>query len=83
MTILPKQVRTERRERFAEAAGAAVRRACLHAVGVGMLVGAAVYVFHDDGTDFQVPARVVHHVEQALVHLKLALDVARQLHLIS
>ena len=37
----------------------------------------------DDGTDFQVPARAVHHAEQALVHLKLALDVARQLHLIS
>ena len=43
----------------------------------------AVYYFHDDGTDFQVPARAVHHAEQALVHLKLALDVARQLHLIS
>ena len=42
-----------------------------------------VYYFHDDGTDFQVPARAVHHAEQALVHLKLALDVARQLHLIS
>ena len=51
--------------------------------GVGVLVGAAVYYFHDDGTDFQVPARAVHHAEQALVHLKLALDVARQLHLIS
>ena len=49
----------------------------------GLLVGAAVYYFHDDGTDFQVPARAVHHAEQALVHLKLALDVARQLHLIS
>ena len=59
------------------------RRACLQAVGVGVLVGAAVYYFHDDGTDFQVPARAVHHAEQALVHLKLALDVARQLHLIS
>ena len=47
------------------------------------VVGAAVYYFHDDGTDFQVPARAVHHAEQALVHLKLALDVARQLHLIS
>ena len=78
-----KQVRTERRERFAEALSAAVRRACLRAVGVGVLVGAAVYYFHDDGTDFQVPARAVHHAEQALVHLKLALDVARQLHLIS
>ena len=78
-----KQVRAERRERFAEAVSAAVRRACLQAVGVGVLVGAAVYYFHDDGTDFQVPARAVHHAEQALVHLKLALDVARQLHLIS
>ena len=78
-----KQVRAERRERFAEALSAAVRRACLRAVGVGVLVGAAVYYFHDDGTDFQVPARAVHHAEQALVHLKLALDVARQLHLIS
>ena len=78
-----KQVRAERRERFAEAAGAAVRRACLRAVGVGVIVGATVYYFHDDGTDFQVPARAVHHAEQALVHLKLALDVARQLHLIS
>ena len=68
---------------FALAHGAAVRRACLRAVGVGVLVGAAVYYFHDDGTDFQVPARAVHHAEQALVHLKLALDVARQLHLIS
>ena len=48
-----------------------------------LLVGAAVYYFHDDGTDFQVPARAVHHAEQALVHLKLALDVARELHLIS
>ena len=48
-----------------------------------LLVGAAVYYFHDDGTDFQVPARAVHHAEQALVNLKLALDVARQLHLIS
>ena len=48
-----------------------------------MIVGATVYYFHDDGTDFQVPARAVHHAEQALVHLKLALDVARQLHLIS
>ena len=56
---------------------------CVRAVGVGVLVGAAVYVFHDDGTDFQVPARAVHHVEQALVHVKLALDVARQLHFIS
>ena len=44
---------------------------------------AVSYYFHDDGTDFQVPARAVHHAEQALVHLKLALDVARQLHLIS
>ena len=52
-------------------------------LGVGVLVGAAVYYFHDDDTDFQVPARAVHHAEQALVHLKLALDVARQLHLIS
>ena len=78
-----KQVRAERRARFAEALSAAVRRACLRAVGVGVLVGAAVYYFHDDGTDFQVPARAVHHAEQALVHLKLALDVARQLHLIS
>ena len=78
-----KHVRAERRERFAEALSAAVRRACLRAVGVGVLVGAAVYYFHDDGTDFQVPARAVHHAEQALVHLKLALDVARQLHLIS
>ena len=52
-------------------------------VRIGVLVGAAVYYFHDDGTDFQVPARAVHHAEQALVHLKLALDVARQLHLIS
>ena len=52
-------------------------------MGVGVLVGAAVYYFHDDGTDFQVPARAIHHAEQALVHLKLALDVARQLHLIS
>ena len=78
-----KQVRAERRERFAEALSAAVRRACLRAVGVGVLVGAAVYYFHDDGTDFQVPARAVHHAEQALVHVKLALDVARQLHLIS
>ena len=57
--------------------------ATVRAVGVGVLVGAAVYYFHDDGTDFQVPARAVHHAEQALVHLKLALDVARQLHLIS
>ena len=78
-----KQVRAERRERFAEALSAAVRRACLRAVGVGVLVGTAVYVFHDDGADFQVPARAVHHVEHALMHLKLALDVARQLHLIS
>ena len=78
-----KQVRAERRARFAEVVSAAVRRACLRAVGVGVLVGAAVYYFHDDGTDFQVPARAVHHAEQALVHLKLALDVARQLHLIS
>ena len=69
-----KQVRAERRERFAEAAGAAVRRACLQAVGVGVLVGAAVYYFHDDGTDFQVPARVAHHVELALTHAKLALS---------
>ena len=57
--------------------------ASFRAVGVGVLVGAAVYYFHDDGTDFQVPARAVHHAEQALVHVKLALDVARQLHLIS
>ena len=28
--------------------------------------------FHDDGTDFQVPARAVHHVELALTHAKLA-----------
>ena len=81
--MVRKQVRTERRARFAEAVSAAVRRACLQAVGVGVLVGAAVYYFHDDGTDFQVPARAVHHAEQALVHVKLALDVARQLHLIS
>ena len=67
-----KQVRAERRERFAEAVSAAVRRACLQAVGVGVLVGAAVYYFHDDGTDFQVPARAVHHVELALTHAKLA-----------
>ena len=78
-----KQVRAERRERFAEAVSAAVRRACLQAVGVGVLCGAVVYYFHDDGLEVQVPARAVHHVEQALVHLKLALDVARQLHLIS
>ena len=51
--------------------------------GGWVIVGATVYYFHDDGTDFQVPARAVHHAEQALVHLKLALDVARQLHLIS
>ena len=69
-----KQVRAERRERFAEAVSAAVRRACLQAVGVGVLVGAAVYYFHDDGTDFQVPARVAHHVELALTHAKLALS---------
>ena len=53
------------------------------AMGVGVLCGAVVYYFHDDGLEVQVPARAVHHVEQALVHLKLALDVARQLHLIS
>ena len=69
-----KQVRAERRERFAEAVSAAVRRACLQAVGVGVLVGATVYYFHDDGTDFQVPARVAHHVELALTHAKLALS---------
>ena len=51
--------------------------------GARAVVGAAAYYFHDAGTDFQVPARAVHHAEQALVHLKLALDVARQLHLIS
>ena len=67
-----KQIRAERRERFAEAVSAAVRRACLQAVGVGVLVGATVYYFHDDGTDFQVPARVAHHVELALTHAKLA-----------
>ena len=81
--MVRKQVRAERRERFAEAVSAAVRRACLQAVGVGVLCGAVVYYFHDDGLEVQVPARAVHHVEQALVHLKLALDVARQLHLIS
>ena len=70
--MVRKQVRAERRERFAEAVSAAVRRACLQAVGVGVLVGAAVYYFHDDGTDFQVPARVAHHVELALTHAKLA-----------
>ena len=69
-----KQVRAERRARFAEAAGAVVRRACLQAVGVGVIVGATVYYFHDDGTDFQVPARVAHHVELALTHAKLALS---------
>ena len=68
-----KQVRAERRERFAEAVSAAVRRACLQAVGVGVLVGAAVYYFYDDdGLQVQVPARVAHHVELALTHAKLA-----------
>ena len=52
----------------------AVRRACLQAVGVGVLVGAAVYYFHDDGLQVQVPARVAHHVELALTHAKLALS---------
>ena len=69
-----KQVRAERRERFAEAVSAAVRRACLQAVGVGVLVGAAVYYFHDDGLEVQVPTRVAHHVELALTHAKLALS---------
>ena len=69
-----KQIRAERRERFAEAVSAAVRRACLQAVGVGVLVGAAVYYFHDDGLEVQVPARVAHHVELALTHAKLALS---------
>ena len=68
-----KQVRAERRERFAEAVSAAVRRACLQAVGVGVLVGAAVYYFYDDDSlQVQVPARVAHHVELALTHAKLA-----------
>ena len=39
-----------------------------------MIVGATVYYSHDDGTDFQLPARVAHHVELALTHAKLALS---------
>ena len=69
-----KQVRAERRERFAEAVSAAVRRACLRAVGVGVLVGAVVYYSHDDGLEVQVPTRVAHYVELALTHAKLALS---------
>ena len=40
------------------------------AVGVGVLVGAAVYYFHDDGLEVQVPARVAHHVDLEHAFLK-------------
>jgi len=44
-------------------------------VGVGVLVGAAVYYFYDDdGLQVQMPARVVYHLELALTHAKLALS---------
>ena len=44
------------------------------AMGVGVLCGAVVYYFHDDGLEVQVPTRVAHHVELALTHAKLALS---------